>query len=115
MRALLTGGASCGKSAVAEDLCMGLGGSLVYLAAMRPFGEEGAARVRKHRAQRAGKGFQTVECYEDFKLVLEDGRIDDGADRGPVSPRSKRCWAIYVNLRFIHSLRNGLKILYSPS
>ena len=76
MRALLTGGASCGKSAVAEELCMGLGGSLVYLAAMRPFGEEGAARVRKHRAQRAGKGFQTVECYEDFKLVLEDDRID---------------------------------------
>ena len=76
MRALLTGGASCGKSALAEDLCLALGGNLVYLAAMRPFGEEGAARVRKHRAQRAGKGFETVECYEDFQLAVQDERTE---------------------------------------
>ena len=61
MMAFVTGGASCGKSAYAEQLCTNLGGNLVYLAAMRPFGEEGERRVRKHRAQRAGKGFTTVE------------------------------------------------------
>ena len=75
MRALVTGGASCGKSAFAEQLCVALGGNLVYLAAMRPFGEEGAARVRKHRAQRAGKGFTTIECYEGLASVLEDERL----------------------------------------
>ena len=85
MIALVTGGASCGKSAYAEQLCMRLGARsdaqlsalLVYLAAMRPFGEEGAQRVEKHRAQRAGKGFQTIECYEDFGVVAYDGRIED--------------------------------------
>ena len=74
MIALVTGGASCGKSAFAEQLCMQLGGKLVYLAAMQPFGEEGARRIRKHRAQRAGKGFETIECYENFGSLLDDER-----------------------------------------
>ena len=75
MIALVTGGASCGKSALAERLCTYLGGNLVYLAAMQPFGEEGERRVRKHRAQRAGKGFETIECYERFDALRDDGRI----------------------------------------
>lgn len=75
MIALVTGGASCGKSAYAEDLCTSLGSNLVYLAAMQPFGEEGARRVARHRALRAGKGFETVECYEDFGAVVRDERI----------------------------------------
>lgn len=73
---LITGGASCGKSAFAECLCTEFGGDLVYLAAMKPFGEEGAARVRRHRAQRAGKGFRTVECYEGLNAVLASDAID---------------------------------------
>ena len=75
MMTFITGGTSCGKSAEAERLCSLAGGHLVYLAAMRPFGEEGAERVRKHRAQRAGKGFTTIECFERFDAVLEDERI----------------------------------------
>ena len=49
---------------------MALGADRVYLATMKPFGEEGAARVRKHRAQRAGKGFRTIECYGGLDAVL---------------------------------------------
>lgn len=75
MRAFVTGGASCGKSAYAEQLCESLGGTVVYLAAMNPVGEEGARRVAKHRAQRAGKGFVTVECYEGIDKVLDDQRL----------------------------------------
>lgn len=75
MMALVTGGASCGKSAFAERLCTLLGGDLVYMAAMRPFGEEGQQRVRKHRAQRAGKGFTTVECFDGFERALREGRL----------------------------------------
>ncbi len=75
MMALVTGGASCGKSAYAESLCMESGSNRIYLAAMRPFGDEGAARVRKHRAQRAGKGFITIECFEGLDAVLLDERI----------------------------------------
>lgn len=76
MMVLVTGGSSCGKSAFAEDLCLAFGGDAVYLAAMKPFGEEGAARVRKHRAQRAGKGFRTVECYEGLDAAVAEGGLD---------------------------------------
>lgn len=75
MMALVTGGASCGKSAFAEQLCMQRAGRRVYLAAMRPFGEEGARRVRKHREQRVGKGFETIECYDGLTQLLADERI----------------------------------------
>ena len=75
MMVLVTGGASCGKSAFAERLCTTIGGNLVYLAAMRPFGEEGRQRVLKHRAQRDGKGFATVECYEGLENVLENKAV----------------------------------------
>ena len=74
MNALITGGASCGKSLLAENLCQSLGGNLVYLAAMQAYGEEGRARIRRHRAQRAGKGFHTVECGNGLELALADGR-----------------------------------------
>ena len=48
---------------------------------MRPFGAEAAARIEKHRAQRADRGFETVECYvnlssapvpPDAAVLLED-------------------------------------------
>ena len=75
MIALVSGGAASGKSAYAESLCLSLGGPRIYLAAMRPFGEEGAARVCKHRAQRAGKGFTTIECYEGLGGAVADERL----------------------------------------
>ena len=71
-----TGGASCGKSAFCEELCQALGGDLVYLAAMRPFGEDGARRVARHRTMRAGKGFETIECFEGFSDIVGSGLLD---------------------------------------
>ena len=76
MMALVTGGASSGKSAFAEQLAVALGGELVYLATMRPYGKEGARRVERHRAQRAGKGFGTVECYGDLRDAQAVRRLD---------------------------------------
>jgi len=66
MIALVTGGASSGKSAYAEQLACSLPGNRFYLAAMKPYGEEGARRIERHRTLRAGKGFATVECFEGF-------------------------------------------------
>lgn len=76
MMVLVTGGSSCGKSAFAESLCQAFGGSLTYLAAMKPFGEEGAARIRRHRAQRAGKGFVTVECFDGLDAVVASRALE---------------------------------------
>lgn len=63
MRTLVFGGANCGKSHYAEQLAMDCGGRRAYVATMRPLGEEAEARITRHRAMRADKGFVTIERY----------------------------------------------------
>ncbi len=79
MTVLVCGGAASGKSAYAEQLLCKLSGDAprVYLATMRPFGEEAAARIEKHRAQRAALGFETVECYVNLfaAAIPPDGAV----------------------------------------
>ena len=58
---LVTGGSSSGKSAFAEQVAVSLPAPHVYAATMRHGDGETEARIRKHRAMRAGKGFHTVE------------------------------------------------------
>lgn len=41
-------------------------GKKYYIAAMKPFGEEAQKRIVRHRALRAGKGFETLERYTDL-------------------------------------------------
>ena len=41
----------------------------IYLATMPAGGEEARRRIEKHRAMRAGKGFETVECPVDVSSV----------------------------------------------
>ena len=66
MKILLTGGSACGKSTYGEALASSLPYPRYYIAAMEPYGEEGAARVKKHRAMRRDKGFTTIERYTDL-------------------------------------------------
>ena len=68
MMILLTGGAACGKSYIAEQLV-----TRYYIATMRPWGADGQAKVAKHRAMRQGKHFQTIECYGNLEGVSLDG------------------------------------------
>lgn len=71
---LVTGGAASGKSALGERICCGFGNKLLYVATMEPHSPEAAARILRHRAARAGKGFTTLECSRDLhKVVLERG------------------------------------------
>ena len=64
MITLVTGGSGSGKSAFAEDKILSLGqGKRFYIATMHPYDEESYKRVERHRKMRAGKGFETVECY----------------------------------------------------
>ncbi len=74
MMILLTGGSACGKSAYAESLLSRLPAPRYYLAAMRPYGDDGAARIERHRRLRAGKGFITVERYTDFAQLILPAR-----------------------------------------
>lgn len=83
MMILVTGGASSGKSACAETLACALPGSRYYLAAMKPFGDEGARRIARHRALRAGKGFATVECWSGLRdLTAADCELAEGGESG---------------------------------
>ena len=74
---LITGGSASGKSEYAERRAVQLPGPRVYLAAMEVYGEEGEARVRKHRAMREGKGFRTVEQTRDIAQVFARGAVTE--------------------------------------
>ena len=67
MFTLIIGGSASGKSEYAERHVLSLPGHRIYIASMQPFGAEAALRIRKHRAARRGKGFQTIERYTDLR------------------------------------------------
>ena len=67
MLILVSGGAASGKSAFAEGLAAAHPGApRLYIATMRLWDAECEARADRHRRQRAGKGFTTVECPENL-------------------------------------------------
>lgn len=69
---MITGGSGSGKSAFAEGLLVSYrdkdtDAPLIYIATMVPYGEETKRKIIRHRGMRAGKGFQTLECYQNLK------------------------------------------------
>lgn len=68
----ITGGAKNGKSSLAQDLAVALanGGTHYYVATMIPSDEEDLERIRRHRDDRAGMGFETVECGKNILSCL---------------------------------------------
>lgn len=82
MIALITGGSGSGKSDYAERLAVSLPAEKrIYLATMQVYDDESRRRVERHRMQRAGRGFDTVECpmnlaeaviQDDSLVLLED-------------------------------------------
>ena len=108
---LLTGGSGCGKSTYAERIVASLQGDRrVYVATMQVYDEESVRRVERHRAQRADKGFVTIECEKDLAsagikdgsiVLLEDlvnltaNEMFDGGDVARIAPAlsdlAKRC------------------------
>lgn len=64
---LVIGTNDSGKSAFAEQLAVSTNSSagdcksIAYIATMIPLDEDGEKRIKKHRNQRAGKGFVTFE------------------------------------------------------
>lgn len=72
MFSVVTGGSASGKSAYAENEIMKLkeakpDARLIYLATMVPYGEDTRQRIQRHIGLRAGKGFETVECFGGLK------------------------------------------------
>ncbi len=69
MVVLIIGGSASGKSAYGEQVACQLSEHPVYLATMDSHGSSAKKRIEKHRAMRAGKGFDTFEC-KDAKAIL---------------------------------------------
>ena len=78
MTCFISGGAKCGKSALAQDLTVALanGGRRYYVATMIPSGKEDDDRIRRHLADRAGMGFETVECFQNILDCLKTTDAD---------------------------------------
>lgn len=96
---IVTGGSGSGKSEFAENLAVGWfqknhqkadeedisvecnackktsSGILFYIATMHSSDEESLKRIERHRKQRAGKGFTTVEC--DVRLDRMEAGSED--------------------------------------
>ena len=66
MMLLVLGGSKCGKSSYAESLFSDFNGEKIYLATMRPFGDEAREAIERHRRARFGKGFSTLERSDDI-------------------------------------------------
>lgn len=73
MKILLCGGSKSGKSYLGQRLAKKLAGDgpMYYLATMIPGDSEDLARIDRHREDRAGWGFETVECGRDLLQALE--------------------------------------------
>ena len=76
---LILGTPNSGKSEYAEKLITAgaSGQEIAYIATMEPYGDEGIARVNKHRKQREGKGFVTYEKYSAIDELVNDFAKDD--------------------------------------
>jgi adenosylcobinamide kinase/adenosylcobinamide-phosphate guanylyltransferase len=67
---LVLGGARSGKSRFAEGLVRGLGGPRSYIATAEPFDEEMRQRIARHRRERDGDGWTTVEAPLDPAAII---------------------------------------------
>ena len=73
MNAIVIGKSNTGKSLLAEKLALETGDEKVYyLATMNVMDEAGRERVAKHRKQRDGKGFITIEKQKGIAEILDE-------------------------------------------
>ena len=74
MRVLISGGCKNGKSAYAQDLAVSMrrpGAPLYYIATMIPADNEDELRVARHRDDREGLGFETIEAGRDILTAVQ--------------------------------------------
>lgn len=78
MRIFISGGSKNGKSTYAEKLAVSISKEkklpLYYVATMIPHDEEDEARILRHRRERAGLGFRTIESGRDVSEAASGKR-----------------------------------------
>ena len=73
MNILISGGSKNGKTSFAEDVSVKIsgGGARYYVATMIPYDDEDRERIDKHIAERAGKGFETLEYGTEIERCAD--------------------------------------------
>ena len=74
MRIFISGGCKNGKSYYAQHLALAqqpAKKALYYIAAMKPVDDEDKQRIAKHRQDREGWGFTTIEQPVDMEKILD--------------------------------------------
>ena len=75
MITLVIGGSGSGKSEYAELCLENIAPEKIYLATMTAYDAESRERVLKHRMQRKGRNFRTIECPYALEGIL--GKIPE--------------------------------------
>jgi adenosylcobinamide kinase/adenosylcobinamide-phosphate guanylyltransferase len=71
MRVFISGGCKNGKSSYAQRLARGMASDkLYYIATMAPNDDEDVQRITRHRRERLGWGFETIEQPRDIADIL---------------------------------------------
>ncbi len=68
---LITGGSRSGKSRYAQQLAENLGQKKVFIATCPVFDSEMDTRIAKHKREREGKDWHTIEEETDLDLAIE--------------------------------------------
>ena len=73
MKVFITGGVKNGKSSLAQQIALKLakGGTHYYVATMIPSDQEDLDRIHHHLEDRAGMGFETIECGRNILHALD--------------------------------------------
>ena len=131
MIVLVTGGSGCGKSTWAEKIIQAWPPeNRFYIATMQVYDKESEQRVARHRAQRADKGFKTIECEKDLTgipipensvVLLEDlvnlaaNEMFDGGDPARIVPALQKLAERCLHLVMVTNDLFSDGIGYSPS
>ena len=100
---LITGGARSGKSAYALELAEPLGNKKLFVATCPKIDGEMTERVRRHKEERQGKGWATIECESDLAALFQ-GQLD-GFDVVLLD-----CVTLWVNNILFHPQQSGESI-----
>ena len=71
MSTFISGGCKNGKSYYAQHIAKAGGSPLYYIATMIPHDHEDDARILRHRKEREGWGFETLEVGKDILSCLD--------------------------------------------
>ena len=126
MKAFISGGAKNGKTTLGQDLAVYLaaGGTHYYVATMISADAEDDERIRRHIADRAGLGFETIECprhilscldtadrdgvflLDSVTALLQNEIFPPEKNYAPDLPAAERC--MRELLKFVRSVRSAV-------